>query len=71
MPCLSSLGRQKITCPQRPITINDRYGTETAEAVNDLRTLAGLQQRNCLYQEAQQNLDHARDIEIRHSKAAR
>ncbi len=55
----------------RAITINDRYGAETAEAVNDLRSLAGLQQRNGLHREARQNLDRARDIETRHSKATR
>jgi hypothetical protein len=55
----------------RVIAINDRYGVETAEAVGDLRSLAGLQQRNGLHQEARQNLDRARDIEARHSKAAR
>jgi hypothetical protein len=44
------------------ITINDRYGAETAEAINDLRNLAGLQQRNGLHQEARENLDRARDI---------
>jgi tetratricopeptide (TPR) repeat protein len=55
----------------RAVAINDRYGAETAEAVNDLRDLAGLQQRNGLHGEARQNLDRARDIEARHSKAGR
>jgi hypothetical protein len=55
----------------RAVTINDRYGSETAEAISDLRDLAGLQQRNSLHREAQQNLDHARDIETRHSKGTR
>lgn len=54
----------------RTVTINDRYGSETAEDVSDLRSLAGLQQRNGLHHEAQQNLDRARDIEARHSDAA-
>ena len=62
---------QAIEALTRAVTINDRYGSETAEAVSDLRNLAGLQQRNGLHQEAQQNLDHARDIETRHSKATR
>jgi hypothetical protein len=55
----------------RAVTINDRYGSETAEAVSDLRDLATLQQRTGLHHEAQQNLDHARDIETRHSKGTR
>ena len=55
----------------RAITINDRYGAETAEAVSDLRNLAGLQQRNGPHSEARQNLDRARDIEARHSRVAR
>jgi len=55
----------------RAITINDRYGAETAEAVHDLRNLAGLQQRNDLHSEARQNLDRARDIEARQSRLAR
>jgi tetratricopeptide (TPR) repeat protein len=61
---------QAIETLTRAITINDRYGAETAEAVNDLRNLAGLQQRNGLHQEARQNLDRARDIEARHSRVA-
>jgi tetratricopeptide (TPR) repeat protein len=61
---------QAIETLTRAITINDRYGAETAEAVNDLRNLAGLQQRNGLHQEAQQNPDRARDIEARHSRVA-
>jgi tetratricopeptide (TPR) repeat protein len=60
---------QAIEALKRAITINDRYGAETAEAVDDLRGLAGLQQRNGLHHEAQQNLDRARDIEARHSEA--
>ncbi len=55
----------------RAITINDRYGAETAEAVSDLRNLAGLQQRNGPHSEARQNLDRARVIEARHSRVAR
>jgi hypothetical protein len=62
---------QAIETLTRAITINDRYGAETAEAVSDLCDLAGLQQRNGLHQDAQQNLDRARDIETRHSKATR
>ena len=62
---------QAMEALTRAITINDRYGAETAEAVSDLRNLAGLQQRNGLHQEARQNLDRARDIEARHSKATR
>ena len=58
---------QAMEALKRTIAINDRYGAETAEAVSDLRALARLQQRNGLHQEAQQNLDHARDIEVRHS----
>jgi hypothetical protein len=52
----------------RTITINDRYGAETTEAASDLRTLAGLRQRNGLHAEAGQNLDRARDIEARHTR---
>jgi hypothetical protein len=55
----------------RAVAINDRYGAETGEAVNDLRELAGLQQRNGLHGEARENLDRARDIEARHSEASR
>jgi tetratricopeptide (TPR) repeat protein len=55
----------------RAVTINDRYGSETVGAISDLRNLARLQQRNGLHQKAQQNLDYARDIEARHSKASR
>jgi hypothetical protein len=55
----------------RAITISERYGAETADAVNDLRDLAGLQEQNGLYQEARQNLDCARDIEARNSRVAR
>jgi hypothetical protein len=62
---------QAIEALTRTITINDRYGSETADAVSDLRNLAGLQQRNDLHHPAQLNLDRARDIEARHSKAAR
>ena len=51
----------------RAVTINDRYGAETAEAIGDLRGLAALQQRTGLHQEAAQYLDHARDIEARRS----
>ena len=51
----------------RAVPINDRYGSETAEATGDLRGLAALQQRAGLHQEAAQNLDHARDIEARRS----
>ncbi len=58
---------QAIETLGRAVTINDRHGAETAEAVSDLRDLAGLQQRNGLHQEARQNLDRARDIEARHS----
>ena len=60
---------QAIETLTRAITINDRYGVETAEAVSDLRSLAGLQQRNGLHSEARQSLDRARDIETRHGKA--
>jgi tetratricopeptide (TPR) repeat protein len=49
----------------RAIAISDRYGSETAEAVSDLRDLAALQQRNGLHQEARQNLDSASDIQAR------
>jgi hypothetical protein len=62
---------QAIEILKRTITIYDRYGTETAEAVNDLRKLADLQHRNGQHQEAQQNLDQARDIDARHNKATR
>ena len=62
---------QAMEALTRATTINDRYGAETAEAVNDLCDLAGLQQRNGLHREARQNLDRGRDIETRHSKAAR
>jgi Tetratricopeptide repeat len=58
---------QKLTIV---VSINDRYGSETPEAVSDLRTLAGLQQRNGLHNEARQNLDHARDIEAHHHSTA-
>ena len=51
----------------RAVTINDRYGSETAEAIGDLRGLAALQQRTGLHQEAAQYLDRARDIEARRS----
>jgi hypothetical protein len=69
---LAAAGRdaQAVEALSRTVAISDRYGSETAEAVSDLRTLAGLQQRNGLHHEAQQNLDRARDIETRHSKAA-
>jgi tetratricopeptide (TPR) repeat protein len=49
----------------RAVTINDRYGSETTEAIGDLRRLAALQQRTGLRQEAAQYLDKARDIEAR------
>jgi len=62
---------QAIETLTRAININDHYGAETAEAVNDLRNLAGLQQRNGLHQEARQNLDRAHDIEARQSRLAR
>jgi tetratricopeptide (TPR) repeat protein len=62
---------QAIETLTRAIAINDYYGAETIETANDLRTLAGLQQRNGLDQQAAQNLDRARDIETRHSKATR
>jgi len=62
---------QAIEALSRTVAINDRYGSETAEAVSDLRKLAGLQRRNGLQQEAQQSLDRARDIETRHTKAVR
>ena len=62
---------QAIEVLRRTVTINDRYGSETAEAVSDLRDLARLQQRNGQQQEAQQNLDRVRSIETRHSKTAR
>jgi tetratricopeptide (TPR) repeat protein len=55
----------------RAVTINDRYGAETAEAVDDLYNLAGLQERNGLHQEARQHLDRVRDIEARNSRVAR
>jgi len=62
---------QAIQALTRTITINDRYGLETVEAVSDLRNLAGLQQRDSLHHEAQLNLDRARDIDARHSKDTR
>jgi tetratricopeptide (TPR) repeat protein len=54
---------QAIEALTRTIAISDRYGSETAEAVSDLRNLAGLQQRNGLHCEAQLSLDRARDID--------
>jgi tetratricopeptide (TPR) repeat protein len=60
---------QAIETLTRAITINDRYGAETAEALDDLCNLAGLQERNGLHQEARQNLARARDIEARNSKS--
>jgi len=65
----ASRDAQAIEMLTRAITINDHYGAETAQAVDDLRDLAGLQQRNGLHQEARQNLDRARDIEARHVRA--
>jgi hypothetical protein len=59
---------QAIETLTRAVTIHDRYGAETAEAATDLHDLAGLQERNGLHQEARQNLDRARDIEVRHSR---
>jgi tetratricopeptide (TPR) repeat protein len=51
----------------RAVAINDRYGSETTEAIGDLRGLAALQQRTGLHQEAAQYLDKARDIEAHRS----
>jgi tetratricopeptide (TPR) repeat protein len=62
---------QAIEALSRTVTINDLYGSETAQAISDLRNLAGLQQRNGLHHEAQQNLDRVSDIEARHSEATR
>ena len=62
---------QAIEALTRAVAINDRYGSETAEAVSDLRNLVGLQQRNGLHHEAQLNMDRARKIDARHSKATR
>jgi hypothetical protein len=65
----ANLDAQAIEALARAIAIDDYYGAETAEVINDLRALARLQQRNGLYQEARQNLDRAPDIETRHSRS--